>query len=182
MIRGEKVVLRPVDLKDAENLARWLNDREVTAFLPFWMPVTVDAEEEWLRKEDPRLTRFAIDTVDGQYIGNCSLRASEGQGRVSEVGLFIGEKEYRGKGYGTDAVVTLCTFGFVYQDLERIALHAVAENTAAVRCYEKAGFQHEGRLRRHRFVRGRYRDLLVMGLLREEFMARFPERWPGEAG
>jgi len=180
MIRGEKVVLRPVDLKDAPNLTRWLNDEEVTAFLPVWMPVTLTDEEQWIRNEESGRMRFAIDALDGRHIGNCSLRQAGGHGRVSEVGLFIGNREYWGKGYGTDATVTLCTFGFVYQNLDRIALYCVADNAAAVRCYEKAGFEHEGRLRRHRFVHGRYCDLLVMGLLRGEFQARFPERWPEE--
>jgi diamine N-acetyltransferase len=180
MIRGEKVVLRPVDLKDAPNLTKWLNDKEVTAYLPFWMPATVKAEEEWIKAEDPRMTRFAIDTSDGTHIGQCTLRASGGHERVSEVGLFIGEKEYWSQGYGTDAVLTLCTFGFAYQNLDRIALHVVADNAAAIRSYEKAGFQHEGRLRRHRFVHGCLSDLVVMGILREEFRERFPERWPSE--
>ena len=56
----------------------------------------------------------------------------------------------------------------------------MADNAAAVRCYEKAGFQHEGRLRQHRYVHGRLCDLVVMGLLREESRAKFPERWPDE--
>lgn len=180
MIRGEKVVLRPLELGDAANLTRWLNDNEVTAYLSFWMPATVKAEEEWIKAGDPRVTRFAIDTLDGVHIGQCSLRASAGHERVSEVGLFIGEKRYWGQGYGADAVVTLCTFGFVYQNLDRVALYSVADNAAAVRCYEKAGFRHEGRLRQHRHVHGRLCDLVVMGLLREEFREKFPERWPNE--
>ena len=92
------------------------------AFRKFLEKEVVPHQEEWIKADDPRVTRFAIDTLDGVHIGQCSLRASAGHERVSEVGLFIGEKEYWGRGYGADAVVTLCTFGFAYQNLDRIAL------------------------------------------------------------
>ena len=41
MMHGQQVVLRPLDLADAERLARWLNDDQVTRFLPFWFPATL---------------------------------------------------------------------------------------------------------------------------------------------
>jgi RimJ/RimL family protein N-acetyltransferase len=178
MIRGEKTILRPWDVADAERITRWLNDDEVTRFLPLWFPVTQKQEEAWIGSEIPGETRFAIDTLGGRHIGHCSLKEEPGHARCSEVGLWIGERECWGRGYCTDALISLCMFGFVHRNLHRIFLHVVADNLGAVRCYEKAGFTHEGRLREHRYHEGRYWDVLCMGLLREEFRGRFPERWP----
>jgi len=178
MIRGEKVILRPWDLADAERVTRWLNDDEVTRFLPFWCPPTVKGEEAWIRSQVKGETRFAIDTVEGRHIGHCSLVAQPGHAHCSEVGMWVGERDCWGQGYGTDALIALCAFGFAHQGLHRVFLHVIADNTAAVRCYEKAGFHHEGRLRGHRYHEGRYWDVLCMGLLREEFRDKFPERWP----
>jgi len=178
MIRGEKVVLRPWDLADAERVAGWLADDDVTRFLPFWLPPTPKQEEAWVRSAVAGETRFAIDTLASRHIGHCSLQEQAGHAACSEVGLWIGEKECWGQGYGTDALITLCTFGFAHQGLHRIFLHVVADNAGAVRCYEKAGFRQEGRLREHRYHVGRYRDVLCMGLLRDEFRAQFPGRWP----
>jgi RimJ/RimL family protein N-acetyltransferase len=180
MMHGQQVVLRPWDLADAERLARWLNDDQVTRFLPFWFPATLKGEEAWIRADLPGETRFAVDTREGRHIGHCSLKEQPGHARCSEAGLWIGEKDCWGKGYGTDALVTLCAFGFAYLNLHRVFLHVVADNVGAVRCYEKAGFRHEGRLREHRYHVGRYWDVLCMGLLCEEFRAEFPERWPAE--
>ena len=81
MIRGEKTILRPWDVADAERITRWLNDDEVTRFLPFWFPVTQKQEEAWIGSEIPGETRFAIDTLGGRHIGHCSLKEEPGHAR-----------------------------------------------------------------------------------------------------
>ena len=68
-------------------------------------------------------------------------------------------------GYGTDAVRTLCRFGFDHVNLHRITLYVNADNAQAISAYEKVGFMHEGRLREAAFVHGSRVDLLAMGLL-----------------
>ncbi|MEN6401563.1 MAG: GNAT family protein, partial [Armatimonadia bacterium] len=89
------------------------------------------------------------------------------------------DKEYWNGGYGTDAMLTLCGFGFNQCNLHRIQLDVFAENARAIRCYEKVGFVHEGRRREAIFRHGRYQDLIVMGLLAEEYREKWPERWGG---
>ena len=176
MIRGEKVVLRPVDLADVDRLTAWINDPEVTEYLSFWLPLSRTAEEEWVRTEQPGVTRFAIDTLEGTHIGVCGLHAGPANDRCAGLGIFIGDKEHWGEGYGTDAVITACAFAFAWQNLRRVHLTADAENARAIRVYEKAGFTLEGTLREHRYKRGRYCDVVCMGLLRREFEERHSER------
>ena len=72
----------------------------------------------------------------------------------------------RGRGIGTAAIVQLVEFGFVRRNLRRIHLQAIASNVGAIRAYEKAGFVVEGRLLQHAWVRGRYEDIVLMGILR----------------
>ena len=64
---------------------------------------------------------------------------------------------------------TLVAFGFDTLNLNRIYLRVHSTNERAIRCYEKVGFQHEGRLRHHNFHAGEYRDTLYMGLLRSDW-------------
>jgi len=182
MIRGERIALRPVDPEhDLEACFQWFNDPEVTRHLGrVDPPITRTQEREVLaRQTDPdRGAFFAIEAEDGTFIGTCAILGIWHRTRTGNVGIAIGDKRYWSRGYGTDALRTLCAYGFVELNLQRIGLRLDATNERARRCYEKCGFQVEGRLRRAAYSQGRYVDELVMGVLREEFFERFPERKP----
>jgi RimJ/RimL family protein N-acetyltransferase len=90
----------------------------------------------------------------------------------AQVGIFIGESDEWGKGYGTDAVRALVDFGFAELRLERIWLEVGTENPRAKRSYEKAGFTHEGTFRHDRWEGGRYTDGHVMSILQDEWQSR----------
>ena len=183
MIRGERVTLRPVDPdSDLERCFHWINDLEVTGFLRMQGPFTRQRERELLARErDPMQDiMLAIEAEDGTHIGNCGLHRIDRRSRLATLGILIGDKRYWSQGYGTDAVKTLCAFGFVEVNLQRIELSVYSHNTRAQRCYEKCGFQVEGRLRRKAYIAGQFRDELRMGVLREEFCELFPERIPEE--
>ncbi|MBG0825042.1 GNAT family N-acetyltransferase [Planomonospora sp. ID91781] len=82
--------------------------------------------------------------------------------------MYIGEKDCWGKGCGTDATRVIRRYGFDRMRSHSIALWVVAENAAATRVYEKAGFSADGR-RRHSFRRdGKWHDHLIMTLLEGE--------------
>jgi len=181
MIRGQRVTLRPVDPeRDLEDCYQWFNDLEVTRYLcNVGPPITRTQERDTLNRHRSAPGEFfAIEAEDGTHIGNCALRRICRVSRTAGVGIAIGDKRYWSRGYGTDAMKTLCAHGFVELNLQRIDLTLHAANERARRCYEKCGFRVEGRLRRAIYSEGEYRDELVMGLLREEFFARFPELKP----
>jgi len=181
MIQGNRVTLRPLDLDEELELCyQWINDLEVTQYLRILGPITRVREREMLeRRRDPdKDIMLAVDAEDGTYIGNCGLHGIDRKSRKAELGVMVGDKRYWSKGYGADIVQTLCAFGFVEMNLQRIELGVYSHNARAQRCYEKCGFQVEGRLRRGIWAAGEYRDEIKMSILREEFMARFPERCP----
>ena len=179
MILGEKVRMRAFEPEDAELCHRWMNDPEVIRFMSMRKPLSLPQERQWVEQERDPMKDLAvmIETLDGQPIGSCGLHGINPTDRCAGLGISIGEKEYWGQGYGTDAMLTLCGFGFTQMNLHRIFLHALAENTRAIRCYENCGFQHEGRLRDAAFKHGRYHDVLVMGILAEEYRGKWPGRW-----
>src|SRR5256885_3889053 len=134
------------------------------------------AEEAWLHPltSTPiayERTFFAIETKDGVHIGNTNLFNASPENRSAELGIMIGEKEYRSRGLGTDALTTLARFGFDEMNLNRIQLTVYSFNERAQAAYRKAGFVEEGRLRQAMYREGVYHDILVMGLLRHEFDA-----------
>jgi diamine N-acetyltransferase len=86
----------------------------------------------------------------------------------AEVGIFIGDKTEWNKGYGTEVMRLLLQHGFENLNLNRIFLRVDEHNLGGIRCYEKAGFIHEGRLRQANFHEGKYYDHLIMSVLRSE--------------
>ena len=91
---------------------------------------------------------------------------------MAELQIRIGEPDARGRGLGTEAVGLLLRHAFADRDLERVALHVLASNAPAIASYEKSGLVREGTLRRSAFVDGRREDVVVMGILRDEWERR----------
>lgn len=171
MIYGEKTRLRRVEREDIPTFVCWFNDPAVREYLTIYRPLSTAEEEKWfeghLASEDSEL--FAIETTDGVHIGNTGLHAINWQYRQAELGIVIGEKDYWGKGYGSDAIRTLLRFAFEEMNLHRVFLRVRADNARAIRAYEKCGFEHEGQRREAIFANGRYYDELHMGILDREF-------------
>jgi RimJ/RimL family protein N-acetyltransferase len=130
---------------------------------------------KWMEEEVGEMSLesyyFSIRTLeDDKLIGEIGLDVVNWPGRDAFVGLGIGETEYWSKGYGTDVMNVLLRFAFTEINLRRVSLGVFEYNPRAIRSYEKAGFRHEGRLRRLLNREGRRWDNLFMGILREEWL------------
>ncbi len=122
------------------------------------------------RKEDPRTRfQFAITLAGArQLIGICGLRQPKADSQEAEIGYEV-DPAYWGHGYATEAALRLLDLGFADLQLHRIWAWCVADNSASVRVLQKLGLRHEGRLRENRWVKGRWRDTLIYGILRPEW-------------
>lgn len=140
-------------------------------------PLTRDAFVARLAQSDPgssgKSVDFVID-VDGDAVGRVSLFEFDELARHAEVGIAV-VAEARGKGIGTAAISQIVEFAFVRCNLRRVHLQAIASNIGAIRAYEKAGFVIEGRQREHAWVRGRYEDIVIMGILRSDWRSRLEQ-------
>jgi RimJ/RimL family protein N-acetyltransferase len=176
MILGQKVRLRAIERDDLPTFVRWFNDPEVLHYLLMYIPMSLAEEEKWfeeqLQRRDGRI--FIIEAIDGDqpvHIGNTGIHDVDWKNRTAEVGIVIGEKDYWGKGYGTDALKTLLRFAFHEMNLNRVQLRVHDYNARAIRCYEKCGFRNEGCQRQALFRDGKYHDVLLMSVLADEFQA-----------
>jgi len=116
--------------------------------------------------------RFSIRTLaDDKLIGGVGLWLSSWTHAESWLGISIGERDYWGKGYGTDAMRLIVQYGFIELNLRRISLGLHAYNERALKSYQKVGFQLEGRMRGEGLRDGVRFDSLWMGILREEWLA-----------
>ncbi len=169
-----RVRLRPVEGGDVETIRGWHNDpglRDAQRGYPF--PVSPPMEEAWLaraQRADGRGATFAITRRDdGSLIGFTLLDEIDWRARCARFGIAIGDGAARGGGLGRETLDVMLGYGFLTLNLERIWLEVVAFNTRAIALYERAGFAREGCLRRHAYAAGRHHDVLVLGLLREDW-------------
>ena len=84
---------------------------------------------------------------------------------------MIGDKNYWGKGYGYDALKTLIDFIFNECNMEKVKLSVYEFNTRAVACYKKLGFKEEGRLKKELYREGKYGDVILMAVFKEEYFS-----------
>jgi RimJ/RimL family protein N-acetyltransferase len=171
LISGEKVQLRPVVPSDFPRIVTWGRDSEVTRFLDADYPMSLEECPAWLQEaESSRHTQlFAIVTQNGELIGDIELDHITWRSGDAELRIRIGERHLWDRGYGTDAVITLLDHAFSNMTLSRVYLRVFSANGRAVRCYEKAGFRKEGRLRR-RARDGHEKEILLMRILRDEYL------------
>jgi RimJ/RimL family protein N-acetyltransferase len=170
---GRLVRLRAPEPADADALNELFNDHDVRNGIGMPLPQPVESFEAWVSaaRSEPDHLNLAIERLEGaEPVGMCDLMKIELPTRTAILGIWIA-RPWWGAGYGTDAVRTLCRFGFEHMNLHRITLHVNANNDQAIRAYEKVGFSHEGRLREAAFVHGGRMDELVMGLLAGELTA-----------
>jgi len=85
------------------------------------------------------------------------------------LGIYIGEKKFWSQGYGGEAIELMLAHGFNNLNLNRIYLRVGETNPRGIRCYERVGFIHEGRMRQARFEDGQYINVLLMSVLRSEW-------------
>ncbi|MDX9892894.1 MAG: GNAT family protein [Patescibacteria group bacterium] len=173
ILKGKKVILRPLSLTDAPRFCQWLKDREVTKFLSIHdqPPPSLQEERDWIRrtKTHKQNVVLAIDTIDGQHIGAISLRFSLGEDKVANYGISIGDQRYWGQGYGTEAGELMIEYGFKKLRLHRIHLECIAYNIRGIKSYQKLGFKIEGRLRDQIWRDGYWHDQIHMGILEQEY-------------
>jgi RimJ/RimL family protein N-acetyltransferase len=155
--------------RDAEAQHRWMNDPEVTRHLGWRYPISSYAVAQRLEGAAAMTfanPRFSVERRDtGELVGYGSLRDVTPESRNAELDLVIGERSAWGQGFGTDAAATLCRFGFERMGLHRVHLFVVSTHVAAIRAYEKAGFEHEGTIRHRFFKRGQWHDCHLMARL-----------------
>ncbi len=175
MLNGTKVLLRPVKRSDISLFLKWYNDPEVIQYISVYLPMTEIAEEDWIKelattraKSDVVFVIEAIDSNLTKPIGNCGLHRIDHREQVAGFGIAIGEKDYWGKGYGTEAAQLLIEYGFKSLNLHRISSSALAFNDRSIRMHKKIGFREEGCLRQRRFKNGFFCDEILFGLLKED--------------
>jgi RimJ/RimL family protein N-acetyltransferase len=173
MLSGKLVNLRAVEPADYLLLWRWLNDPEV---MFFWgrpgntesLPEVTERELAQSKRGDTR--KFIVETKDAEPIGQIDYYDLNWQHRSASVSIMLGERDYWGGGYGTDAMRTLLRYLFEQLRLHRVSLTTHETNTRAIRSYHKNGFVAEGTLREWQFFDSNWVNGVIMSVLEHDFV------------
>lgn len=174
IFKGQLVRLAPPMESDQSVFASWTQGDDYMRLLdddPV-RPQSPANFSSFTEASDDNSYYFHLRTLaDDTLIGFVVLFNIKWSNQTAEMAIGIGDKAYRGKGYGQDALMLILNYGFQELNLHRIGLTVMDYNKAAIRAYERVGFVHEGTQRQAVHRQGKRYDLLYYGILREEFIA-----------
>lgn len=172
------VHLRPAELFDVDAIYQFRQDEEVMFWAAggFGDALSSRCELEDQIEQDSALnsTRMFVIEVEEEaehrVVGTITFRNFNRVNRRCEVGMLIGDKDYWGRGIGTEAMQQFIRLLFTRYNVNRIDLDTFSDNQRALRCYKKCGFVEEGLRRQSFWTMNGYRDQIMMGLLREDWL------------
>jgi ribosomal-protein-alanine N-acetyltransferase len=194
-LSGDRVALRPPEREDLDAVQRWMNDPELWRPALDAFPMNGDLAEEFFettltteddvklvvcvddqREATAQTSGEAASSVDDsdEPVGMVSLTASQygptatDRARSMELAYHL-DPDFHGEGYGSEAAELVVEYGFTDLNLNRIEAEAGAFNDASQALLESLGFQREGARRDAAYYRGDYYDMVLYGLLREEW-------------
>lgn len=176
--QGQRIRLRGIEPEDAETFHRWNFDSETARLVDFvWPPTSLVGTRAWAQrmatqefKDD--IMHSAIEDQQANLVGIINSHSTNRRTGAFGYGIAIGE-EYRGRGYGSEAVILLLRYFFEELRYQKATVTVYACNPASIALHEKLGFQLEGRLRRTVYTKGQFFDELFYGMLWEEFFERY---------
>lgn len=172
-ISSGRVRLRTLLPEDAHLVMEWANDPEVVRNFSFFHSGTsVEKIADYIRVryESPTDLLLAV-FANIDYLGNIGLHEIDRANDTARLGIILGNRNYWGKGYATEAIRVLLGYAFTEERLHKIYLNVFTTNTRGIKLYEKVGFQREGLLRAEYRLDNTYRDLIRYGILAEEFLS-----------
>jgi RimJ/RimL family protein N-acetyltransferase len=173
-IEGDLIYLREVRITDVnDNYYRWLNDPDVTRYLETrYIPRSLDNIREYVVAMDGKSDEIflAICLKENElHIGNIKLGPINWVHRFADISLLIGEKEYWGRGIGSEAIGILSEFAFDVLNLNKLRSGCYADNVGSAKAFIKARFIQEGTLKKQWQLNGRFQDELLFGLCHEDW-------------
>ena len=147
---GDRIYLSPIDSNDYQTFTRWINDETLARGLGnFKFNFTEQDEKEYLENSNKNgnITFAIVRKEDNKMIGSYGLIIKDNVSRRIHIGGFIGDKEDRGKGYGTEALKLLSKYCFEILNAESLYSGIFEFNEASLKAAKKAGYSVAGKYR-----------------------------------
>ena len=177
-LEGKRVLLRPLEIKDAKSLQENINDPDIYKYtLTIPHPYTNSDAEWWINHTQERIKQkkayelgIALKETS-EIIGGMGLCHIDAKRDSAEVGYWLGKK-YWGKGITTEALELLMNFAFNELKLHRLYANTFIDNIGSQRVLEKSGFTREGRRKSAVKKDGKYYDDFLFGLVIDDYLKK----------
>ena len=161
-----------VDSSISELVRKWRNSEDVRKYMYIDHTITKEEHDRWLNSLIGKKDRKTWVVYSDKYpVGIAQLSYIDFDNKNAEWGVYIGDNHFRGIGLGSRILITLINYVFDEIKFNRMHTRVLANNSSALKLYEKLGFQKEGILRKHLYRDGEYLDIVIMGILKEEWNA-----------
>lgn len=170
MLKGKQVLLRSAEKRDVHFFHDMWSDEELRKYDGTYLipPSKESVLENFNKIMNINKKYLSIINEKEVLVGYITYEEAKDLGGNYILGITIA-KRFWNRGYGKDAIRTLLKFLFMSKGAHRIELEVVDFNDRAINCYLKCGFQKEGVRRKRYFSEGQYRDIIIMGILKEEY-------------
>jgi len=168
VLEGELFKLRLITMDDTHYIIKWRNNPNVSNQFLFRKKFTRHIHENWMKtkvKNKEVLQYIIIDKKTNNPIGSVYIRDINYETMSGEYGIFIGEDDYRGKGYGSEIAKLFVEFCFNKLHFHKIYLKVLEENKSAYRTYQKAGFKKEALFKDFIKINDEYCNVYFMSII-----------------
>ncbi|MEY4254829.1 MAG: hypothetical protein RLZZ141_56 [Pseudomonadota bacterium] len=164
------VELQPVSEDDRDRLFGWRIDPTVDRWMSDPFAPDRDLHDFWFDHfiTSPDCAGWII-VCSGEPVGFLSLKGLSSPSRGAEWGWYVASLSARGRGVGRAAQALGLDLAFDVYGLERVWAQVLADNDVALRAQAASGFRREGYLRHHLFKLERFHDVVVLGILANEW-------------
>ena len=164
--RGEKISLRPMTAEDTQNIVKWRNNERVRNNFRYREVFTGKTHEKWIKEqiEPGHVVQLIIcdNQKDNSPVGSVYFRDIDRSKNTAEYGIFIGEDDAIGKGYGNETALLACKYAKDVMGLESLILRVFTTNRAAIKSYENAGFVKKADIPAAECSDGQKSDMILM--------------------
>ena len=172
-MKDSRIYLRAFELDDYKTSVTWRNDSHIWNMLGGTKYFVSEAyEKKWVEEAifNSKDIRLAVCLKENDlYIGNVYLTDIDMINRKAVSHVLIGNKDYWGKGYASEALKLLLDYAFNERGLNRIVADILESNEQSIRMHEKTGYKKEGLMRESVFKNGKFQNQIRMSLLKEDF-------------
>jgi len=138
--------LIPLNLSHLELVRNWRNDSLIASFMEYQEYITREGQQQWYETLQNIENYYFIIETNNVQIGLIHLNKVDEISKTAHVGLFIGEKKYRGTGLALAASVLILSFAFETLDLDKVFAKVNNENKEVIEYNQLLGFAYEAKM------------------------------------
>lgn len=171
-----RIYLRALELDDYKISIIWRKNKELWSKLAGTHYFVSEAyEKKWIEEKvlTPKSNEIVLAVCsqeNNRYIGNVYLTDIDWINKNAHIHIMLGDDSFWGKGIGTESIMTIVKYAFKEKNLHRIYGRILSDNIASIKMFKKCNFTQEGVLRQNAYKNGVYNDMVIMSILKEEFV------------